>query len=215
MDAAAEASLHDTWERTTAAFGAPAAVRLRAWDEFAARYAEPDRHYHTLDHIADVLATLRTFGVDPPERPALTFAAFLHDVVYHTRASDNEDRSAAFARELLETLDVPDPIRDKTARLILLTKAHRTDPTDLDGRLLLDADLAILGSEPEVYDRYAALIRREYAWVPEEDYRTGRACVLEGFLRRPRIYATDALFVRAEDRARDNVRRECLALRQK
>lgn len=164
MDAASQESLRDTWERMTAPFGTPAAIRLRAWDELVARYAEPDRHYHTLDHIAEVLETLRALDVPPSERPALTFAALLHDVIYDPRASDNEERSAAYARELLQTMGVPDPIRDEAARLIVLTKAHRTDPADLDGQRLLDADLAILGAEPGLYDRYSASIRREYAW---------------------------------------------------
>src|SRR5262245_9303733 len=97
MDEATESSLRDTWERTLRPFGAPATACRRALDNLATRYTEPGRHYHTLDHIASVLATLRALGVVPPERPALTLAAFLHDVVYNTHDSDNEEQSAAFA----------------------------------------------------------------------------------------------------------------------
>ena len=57
------------------------------------------------------------------------------------------------------------------------------------------------------------LIRQEYAWVPEEDYRQGRARILRGFLERPRIYRTAEMFERAEDRARQNLRRELESLR--
>jgi predicted metal-dependent HD superfamily phosphohydrolase len=78
--------------------------------------------------------------------------------------------------------------------------------------MLLDADLAVLGADEAAYDRYAAAIRREYAWVPEDRYRAGRARVLEDFLGRPQVYHTAAMRSRAEDRARANLRREVAAL---
>lgn len=39
---------------------------------------------------------------------------------------------------------------------------------------LLDADLAILGSDPASYDRYRLAVRREYAHIDELAWRTGR-----------------------------------------
>jgi predicted metal-dependent HD superfamily phosphohydrolase len=54
--------------------------------------------------------------------------------------------------------------------------------------VLLDADLAILGASEIDYQAYAVSIRREYAWVPEPEYRKGRRQVLERFLTRPRIF---------------------------
>ncbi|MGZ7283798.1 HD domain-containing protein, partial [Streptococcus pyogenes] len=66
--------------------------------------------------------------------------------------------------------------------------ASSAPPTLRDTQVLLDADLAILGASEERYKRYAADIRKEYAWVPEADYRKGRAAVLERFLAAPRLY---------------------------
>jgi predicted metal-dependent HD superfamily phosphohydrolase len=63
-----------------------------------------------------------------------------------------------------------------------------------------------------VYDAYAEAIRREYDWVPEEAYRTGRAAVLERFLTRPRLYHTAAMTTH-EPAARANLRREIERLR--
>jgi predicted metal-dependent HD superfamily phosphohydrolase len=167
------------------------------------RYGEPGRHYHTLDHIAAVLDTV--VRIEPAPAPALLLAAWLHDVVYDSRASDNEERSAEYARALPAALGVPPEVREETARLILLTKSHTTAPGDRAGEVLLDADLAILGAKPHVYADYAAAIRREYAWVSEADYRAGRRRVLERFLARPRIYSTPWMAGRAEDRARANL----------
>jgi predicted metal-dependent HD superfamily phosphohydrolase len=73
------------------------------------------------------------------------------------------------------------------AALILATKTHDAG-ADADARVLLDADLAILGADETAYRSYADQIRQEYAWVPEADYRAGRRRVLEGFLNRPRIF---------------------------
>ena len=48
-------------------------------------------------------------------------------------------------------------------------------------------------------------------WRKTPTARDGGA-VLEGFLRRPRIYHTDALYARLEERAHRNLRREIAAL---
>jgi predicted metal-dependent HD superfamily phosphohydrolase len=79
--------------------------------------------------------------------------------------------------------------------------------------VLLDADLAILGATEERYRQYAADIRREYAWVPDAEYRAGRASVLEVFLARPRIYWHELTFEEGEARARANLRAELAGLR--
>ena len=176
--------------------------------DLAARYGEPGRHYHTLDHIRAVLDRIDALWPDAP--PALQLAAWLHDVVYDSRAADNEERSADYARAVLPALGVPSDVIDETARLILLTRSHETDPDDRAGRTLLDADLAVLSTNAPTYDAYAAAIRREYAWVAESDYRAGRRRVLERFLVRPRIYLTIEM-AEAEPRARDNLRREIAA----
>ena len=82
---------------------------------------------------------------------------------------------------------------------------------DIDGLLLLDADLAILGAEPETYARYARRIRAEYAWVTDEVYRAGRLTVLRQFLARQHIYHT-AQYQRLESQVRLNLEREIAIL---
>ena len=176
-----------------------------AFADLAARYGEPGRHYHTLDHIRAVLDCIDALWPDAP--PALQLAAWLHDVVYDARAADNEERSSDYARAILPALGVPPDVIEETARLIFLTRSHETDPDDRAGRTLLDADLAVLSADGPTYDAYAAAIRREYAWVAESDYRAGRRRVLERFLVRQRIFVTMAM-AEAEARARDNLRRE-------
>ncbi|MCA9959592.1 MAG: hypothetical protein KC443_11190, partial [Anaerolineales bacterium] len=136
--------------------------------DLVARYSENGRFYHTFDHLIAVLTDVR-------ELPAtVQFAAWFHDVIYDPRRSDNEERSAAFAATALRQLTVPQPLIERVAQLIICTQTHQPPPGDEEAMALLDADLAILGAETAVYDRYAAAIRQEYAHVPEEAYRYGR-----------------------------------------
>jgi predicted metal-dependent HD superfamily phosphohydrolase len=88
--------------------------------------------------------------------------------------------------------------------LILATKAH--DPSvHPDAPSLIDADLSVLGQAEERFKEYEAQIRREYEWVPEATFVTKRAEILERFLARQRLYATDHFFAKYEKQARTNL----------
>lgn len=77
---------------------------------------------------------------------------------------------------------------------------------------MTDIDLAILGAPQARFDEYEDQIRREYAWVPEADFRAGRARILESFLARPRIFQTRHFNARLEESARENMARSLARL---
>ena len=173
------------WHAFVEAWNIDPAEADATYREIAERHAEPGRFYHTLEHIEAVLATVDRLAEHARDPNAVRLAAWLHDVVYDSRAADNEERSADFAHELCERLAIP--LGVEVAHLILTTKTH--DPgDDPDAMVLLDADLAVLGADDAGYRRYADDIRREYAWVPEAEYRAGRRRVLERFLAKPAIF---------------------------
>jgi predicted metal-dependent HD superfamily phosphohydrolase len=207
MDPNAESLLRPRWVRLLTTLGCPADRIEPAFTDLRERYESSDRHYHTLDHIRAVLDAVCRLGATE-EMSALLLAAWFHDAIYDSHASDNEERSAAFARRALQSLGVVEVSLREIERLILLTKNHSPSPDDLLGQILVDADLAVLGAPEAEYDAYARAIRKEYAWVPDEDYRAGRRGVLEHFLHRPRIYWTASMFAEAEGAARRNLRRE-------
>jgi predicted metal-dependent HD superfamily phosphohydrolase len=191
-------------------FATPAAAEL--FGRLVAAYGEPARHYHNLRHVAEVLRVLRSHADQAHEAELLELAAWFHDVIYHPRAADNEERSAAFAADALRRLDMPQGRVERVAELVRMTRDHRADTADIEAQLLLDADLAILGAPPAAYKEYAEAIRREYAWVSDADYRAGRCAVLRRILERPRIYHTQPLFAEREATARGNLAAEIAEL---
>jgi predicted metal-dependent HD superfamily phosphohydrolase len=100
----------------------------------------------------------------------------------------------------------------ETARLVRLTQAHKFEPGDRNAAVLCDADLAILGASPERYRQYAQEVRREYAEIPDEAFRPGRAEILRSLLEEPTLFRTAAARERYEERARANLTAEIEAL---
>ena len=177
------------------------------------KYEEAGRHYHNLDHIGQVLETVERLAPYAEDVLAVKLAAWFHDASYEPGAADNEARSARTLRQTLQSLSVPAAVVEEAARLILLTERHQAAAGDGNGKVLADADLAVLGATPAAYEGYAKAIRREFAHVPEEAYRRGRADVLRGLLQRDPLYYTRPMQLEREARARRNLRRELAALR--
>ena len=94
-----------------------------------------------------------------------------------------------------------------TCRIIEATAGHEAT-AEPSVEVFLDADLAILGAPPVVYDTYAADIAEEYRHMSAEDYRSGRRAVLDHFLERERIFATEGGRELFEEQARENLARE-------
>lgn len=202
----ATAALQATWSETLVAADLTDPDGL-SWTELVTLYGGPGRLYHNLAHVAACLAHLA--GTDH-DRPPLRLALFYHDAIYDTRREDNEEASARLAEKRLTQMGAPDQLIRTVAALILAT-THEAATEDAERGLLCDIDLATLGGPEPEYQAYAEAIRREYAWVPEADYRTGRSRVLRSFLARDRIYQTGP-FHHLEAAARRNLAHELAKL---
>ena len=154
-------------------------------EDVRSRLAEPQRAYHGQAHIDAMLAQLRADrrAFHAPE--AVELAIWFHDAVYEPGAADNERKSAALLRRVLDGV-AASAVMDIAEALILATEHHAVPPglPDLlaaDLAAFLDLDMAILGAPPAEYDRYAKGVAREFVpVVGEVAYRQGRAA----FLRR-------------------------------
>ena len=178
------------------------------------RYTEPHRGYHNADHVRQVArdAALLCDGVGERELAVVTLAALAHDVVYDGKPGDDERRSAEWARDQLTAAGVAEGDVARVEELVLATLTHEAPPGDWLAEVLLDADLAVLGSDLAAYERYRAGVRREYSHVPEDAWKVGRAAVLRSLVRREPLYLTGVGRERWGEAARRNMERELASL---
>jgi predicted metal-dependent HD superfamily phosphohydrolase len=177
-------------------------------NQLVAAYCAANRHYHNLQHIDDCLTALAAVpALGASDREKLKLAIWWHDVVYDPTRSDNEELSAQLSER-----NVPAEARSEVGRLIRLTKSHQVEPGDNIGAIMVSIDLSILGAEPQIYDAYAAAIRREYAHVPDADYRAGRSAVLKHFAAMPVLFPDADFAERLDLIARENIARELASL---
>lgn len=209
---------------------------LAALDAVIARHREPHRRYHGVHHVTWVVrhvhelvgelrspTPLASHGSGPEladgaagsggvtDLDAVVAAAFFHDAVYDPRAADNEAQSAALATRVLGTLGWNAARCAAVSSMVLATAAH-AEPTDVATAVLLDADLAVLGSEPAAYQAYVTGVRAEYTHVSAADWRVGRGQVLRDLLARRPLYATAPARRRWEARASANMTAELATL---
>lgn len=184
-----------------------ARVLLRRWaarfpghpalgEELVDRWGEPHRHYHGPAHLLAVLEAVDLLrpgvDLDPDRSSALVLAAWFHDAVYRGRPGADERESAELARTRLGAAGFAEPLVAEVERLVLLTLGHRVPDGDAAGRVLLDADLSVLGADPDGYAAYAAGVRKEYAHVPGPEFARARLEVLEDLRGRQPLFRTAA-----------------------
>ena len=168
-------------------------------EDLLARWAESHRRHHNVAHLNEMLDAIGVLADDGLEfdREAVELAAWFHDAIYVIGADDNEDRSAELARQLLAS----SAVRDEVARLVLDTKSHKVIEGDVNGAVLSDADLSVLGSHPGRYRAYADAVREEYAEISDDVFKPARAQVLTSLM-------AGSIFHTAAGRARWEERRD-------
>ncbi len=199
--------LRSAWADDLAAVGA-AVPGDTVLDALLARYREPQRAFHTVEHVAAVVSALMDAS------PLARLAGWYHDAVYDPTSATNEADSAALAVEELSALGADDAACARVAGLVLVTRTHEPPDGDADAMALCRADLAVLGARPDRYDAYVGAVRREYAHVDDAGWVTGRGAFLRSMLGRTRL--VPGLMPAADDpldrAARTNLARELAAL---
>ncbi|HEX5737688.1 MAG TPA: N-methyl-D-aspartate receptor NMDAR2C subunit [Hydrogenophaga sp.] len=206
MNAYLSGLFHNCWQALEAV-GDEAEVFQR----LVTAYQEPQRHYHTLEHLSECMALFddhRRLAAQPAE---VEMALWFHDAVYDVKANDNEARSAEWAATALTNAGVNHQQVHRVVQHILATR-HADTPEPGDQSLLVDVDMAILGAPRARFDAYEIQVRAEYAWVPETVFRQKRSEMLSAFLARPWLYNTPALRSMVETPARANLTRSLKAL---
>ncbi len=178
-------------------------------DRLMARYKEPvdSRFYHVWGHIEYGLSVYnRLFPTTPLPRVKL-FAWGWHDSTYDSKQSDNEQRSANNLMHEAPALGMTMDESDEAGRYIL-----STNPSAEPISVINDIDLAVLGSEPFVYDAYVTSVREEYRWAEDALWKKGRTAVLRQMLKRDRLYITPEFENEFTLQAIENLSRELTSL---
>jgi len=188
----------------------------RLWQNIVTRYGEPQRAYHTLDHIEQLLVQFENIKHVLSEPHIIALALYYHDVIYDPTRSDNELKSAEFAIDALDPYLSTEQCQQIHA-LIMMTANHQIDTlVDSekynDAAYMLDMDLSTLGAPWPTYRQYAKAIRQEYKHVADDSYRDGRTAVLQGLLAHPKLYLTDHYYNQLETQARANIKLELTSL---
>jgi predicted metal-dependent HD superfamily phosphohydrolase len=190
-----------------------------SFTELVNRHAIPQRFYHTFSgHIVmvmDEFEPVRDLCNDPL---AVEGALFTHDVVYDSRAKDNEEQSAIWMDQFFGKLGMTKEYRDRVGHLIAdASKTHVGIPGDTDRNIFISCDLAILGQPWDVYCEYARNVEREYAWVDkkygENTRRSHRFNWIGLFLQREKIFPHEYFHQKYEKNARNNLWVEMQVLR--
>ena len=172
---------------------------------------EARRAYHKLRHIEHCLDECDEVMHLLQNPIAVGFTLWYHDF-FQELEGDNELASAELARDVMIEAGIA-PIRAlRTFELILDTR-HRKGivPKTLDGKYVVDIDLAIFGQSVERFEEYGEQVRQEYIHVPEDTFRRVRVGILEGF-EEGIIYHTQHFQLKYEEQAHRNLRSSIAAL---
>lgn len=186
-----------------------------AGERLIEEWSTPDRHFHNLKHVIDMLARVDELADATHNPDVMRVAAWYHGYVfsstreetYKRNGGEDEVASAAYAAKDLHGLGVPDAVTDRVCALILNLKRHNLAHDDIDALALNDADLGTLAVNPQQYKRYRELVREEYAHIPDERYLRGRATIISKLLSRETLFSSP-LGARWELPARQNLQAE-------
>ncbi|WP_136415072.1 hypothetical protein [Herbaspirillum sp. ST 5-3] len=198
--------LRARWQALMTHLASDRAAADSAWEVLVKHYAEPHRAYHNLSHIMALLRHADAERAHMARPEVVELAIWFHDLIYDTRAMDNEQRSASWAHHAMHAMRIDTDLIPPVEQCILATQRHEVPSAQIaDLPLFLDIDLSILGSSPEIYHRYSQAIRAEYDWVPPQAYRSARVDILQRFLARPALFFTPSMAARFEAQARQNI----------
>ncbi|WP_297082290.1 hypothetical protein, partial [uncultured Demequina sp.] len=194
---------------------APASQIDAAAHRLIERWTEPERRYHDVAHLVDLLQRVDELNQECHNLHAVRLAAWYHGAVfdaaesaaYARRGGEDEVASAEVAREDLAQLGVPADAVEAVADMVVGLARHSGEAGGVDAAVLSDADLAVLASDPQRYRSYLERVRDEYRHIPMADYVQARREIVDRLLSRDRLY-TSPLGAGWERQARENLTAE-------
>lgn len=203
--------IHDEFMSLVLRYTSNQSLADQLWKDVQSSYQQPDRYFHSLSHLEQMLTALIPCKTHIEDWDALAFSLIYHDAVYdvvtYVTDNNNEDKSADAAQSALQQIGFPHDRIERCRKHILATKKHDLS-TDSDTNYLIDADLSVLGLPWPKYNAYRKNIRKEYDVYPDGIYHAGRQRVLRRFLSQQQVYKTDSFHQQFEQASRENMTRE-------
>ena len=186
------------------------------------RWSTPDRRFHNLRHLIDMLARVDELAEESHDPDIMRVACWYHGCVFSSdveevirgNGGEDETASAAFAEADLRHLGVPMETVKRVCSLIINLKRHMLADDDIDAQALIDADLGTLAVDPQTYAEYVRLLREEYSHIPVGEYLSGRLTIVSRLLDRDHLFHSP-LGQRWEHPARENLAAEQRRLHEK
>ncbi|MFT5658431.1 MAG: putative metal-dependent HD superfamily phosphohydrolase [Gammaproteobacteria bacterium] len=167
-------------------------------------YAEPQRVYHTLEHIENCLAMFDQVSSLVDTADSVELAIWFHDVIYQIGDCDNEQLSADLFMALTEGL-FEDEFRKKVYQLIMATRHNFSPITDHDTQLMVDIDLSSFGLPWPDFLRDSEKVRGEMQHLSDTEYYEKQAVFQQALLEKPQFFKSDFFYDNYETQARSNL----------
>ena len=191
----------DEWNKALAYFQSINMTEAKTvYDELIIAYSSKYRAYHNLNHITQMLKSIKELinvhVIDDKQHvhAQLIIATFFHDVIYDLnipmskRIYGNEELSSEYAIQALRKMNVQNLSDIQTiGELIRITETHKVNEASVVDpviqKIFIDADMSIFAEDDETYEEYASNIRKEYNFADDESFRTGRMNFLNGVIK--------------------------------
>eukprot|EP00397_Hematodinium_sp_SG-2012_P063159 GEMP01086659.1.p1 GENE.GEMP01086659.1~~GEMP01086659.1.p1 ORF type:complete len:227 (+),score=48.43 GEMP01086659.1:128-808(+) len=190
--------LRECWRGVATSLGIPESLSEEWWTTIEERHTEEWRHYHTLQHLQDLVHCTKEYEVE--NRNFVMLAIFFHDIVYNPQAppGKNEDDSAELFEKFANTTQLDDSLRRN------VTKTPDMYVYPVHANLFLDFDMAVLAWPWERYLKYTHQVREEYQHVAQPMWCLARSQFLEKSANTKIFHALTDL----EPLAQSNIQRE-------
>ena len=100
-------------------------LKNELWTEIDKNYSSKKRHYHTLEHLNNLLYQLTAVKSEIKNWETILFTLFYHDIIYNSLKSDNEEKSAELAEKRMKQIPVSkDKIELCKKQILILMQFH-------------------------------------------------------------------------------------------
>ncbi|MBQ6473009.1 MAG: adenylyltransferase/cytidyltransferase family protein [Victivallales bacterium] len=177
-------------------------------DKVFAAYAQPHRHFHTIDHLLDICEAIHQRAWrGKRDASDLLLAALFHDAVWFPQRNDNERRSVEAFEYVMAQCGNPVPAKPMSRIKSIIQATHDlTDLSELERHFIdFDCQIILHGDQVDLL-AYEFQIFREFQFLNMAAYRKGRAGFFSRFGKRfPQCKDTMRFLVEYLERRRPRI----------